>query len=154
MYYAIVATLMLTFPALSIAIDASMLQTNVSWFLIGKWCVFWMVGVRLLLAGLRQIAQPKYTAEKILGIKAEEASIVIRELGFANAAFGVAGVASLFAQGWVTPLALAGGIFYGLAGINHVLHSHRNRLQSVAMISDLFAAALLLTYCVTVLKIF
>ena len=33
--------------------------------LIGKWFVFWAVGVRLLLASSRQVAQPAFTAQTI-----------------------------------------------------------------------------------------
>ena len=32
--------------------------------LVGKWFVFWMVGVRLFIAGVRQVAQPQFTAER------------------------------------------------------------------------------------------
>jgi len=46
----------------------------------------------------------------------------------------------------VTAGALAGGIFYGLAGVNHAVQSHRNRLETVAMTSDLFAAVVLFAY--------
>jgi hypothetical protein len=35
------------------------------WLLLGRWFVFWAVGVRLLTAGIRQIAQPRFTAETI-----------------------------------------------------------------------------------------
>jgi len=147
MYYVIVAALMVVFPALSIGIDASVNNVPVGWFLIGKWFVFWAVGVRLFLAGLRQIAQPRYTAEKILGLTSDDVLLVVRELGFANAALGSVGILSIVLTGWVAAAALAGGIFYGLAGINHAIQKHRNALQKVAMTSDLFAAAVLLVYC-------
>jgi hypothetical protein len=32
--------------------------------LVGKWFAFWMVGVRLFMAGVRQVAQPQFTAER------------------------------------------------------------------------------------------
>lgn len=112
--------------------------------LVAKWFVFWMVGVRLLLAGLRQIIQPRYTAEQILGIKDPDATLIVRELGFANTAIGCIGVACLFFRDWEFPIALIGTIFYALAGINHLTDKHRNRLQSFAMATDLFAAAVLL----------
>jgi hypothetical protein len=56
--------------------------------LVAKWFVFWAVGVRLFIAGLRQIFQPRYTAQTILGIKSEDSLVVVRELGFANTAIG------------------------------------------------------------------
>jgi len=43
--------------------------------------------------------------------------------------------------------ALAGGVSYGLAGVNHALQPHRNRLETVAMATDLFVAVVLLAVC-------
>jgi hypothetical protein len=148
MYFAIVVALMLVLPLASIGIQVlSGGPGMVAAALAAKWFVFWMVGVRLLLAGLRQIVQPRYTAEQILGVKDPDATLIVRELGIANTAIGSVGVASLFFRDWVFPIALVGTIFYALAGINHVTDKHRNRLQSFAMVSDLFAAAVLLMSC-------
>lgn len=148
MYFAIVVALMLVLPPTSIGIQVlSGGPGTLSAALAAKWFVFWAVGVRLLLAGLRQIVQPRYTAEQILGVKDPDATLIVRELGIANTAIGSIGVASLFFRTWEFPIALAGTIFYALAGINHVIDKHRNRLQNFAMISDLFAAALLLMSC-------
>jgi hypothetical protein len=71
----------------------------------------------------------------------------VRELGIANSALGSVGLATLFAPSWLLPAALAGAIFYGLAGINHVFHQPRNTLQNVAMVSDLFASLVLAVCC-------
>jgi hypothetical protein len=148
MYFAIVVALMLVLPLTSIEIQVLSEGPGVlTAALAAKWFVFWMVGVRLLLAGLRQIVQPRYTAEQILGVKDPDATLIVRELGIANTAIGSVGAASLFFRDWEFPIALAGTIFYALAGINHLTDKHRNRLQSFAMISDLFAAAILLMSC-------
>ena len=114
---------------------------------VAKWYVFWAVGVRLSLAGLRQIIQPRYTAETILGLKGAESLFFVRELGFANVTMGSVAVGSLFAPSWVTPAAMLGAIYYGLAGINHCFHKGRNKLQNVALVSDLFAAVVLAICC-------
>jgi hypothetical protein len=142
MYYVIVAAFMLVLPVASVVIEIRH-GALVSAALIGRWFVFWGVGVRLLLAGLRQMLQPGYTAETIFGIKDRDAQIVVRELGFANTAIGTIGVATLVAPGWTLPAAIAGAIFYGLAGLNHLRQDERNRLENVAMISDLFIAVVL-----------
>jgi hypothetical protein len=148
MYFSIVVALMLVLPLTSIEIQVLSEGPGVlTAALAAKWFVFWMVGVRLLLAGLRQIVQPRYTAEQILGVKDPDATLIVRELGIANTAIGSVGAASLFFRDWEFPIALAGTIFYALAGINHLTDKHRNRLQSFAMISDLFAAAILLMSC-------
>jgi hypothetical protein len=101
----------------------------------------------LLLAGIRQIAQPEYTARAILGMKSAESWTVIRELGFGNLALGSVGVLSLWLPSWQLAAALAGGLFYTLAGINHALQKYRNRLENVAMVSDLFVGLILLAVC-------
>jgi hypothetical protein len=148
MYFAIVVALMLVLPLTSIGIQVLSGGFGVlTAALVAKWFVFWTVGVRLLLAGLRQIVQPRYTAEQILGVKDPDAMLIVRELGIANTAIGSVGVASLFFRDWRFPVALAGTIFYALAGINHIAGKHRNRLQRVAMTSDLYAATVLLMSC-------
>jgi hypothetical protein len=150
MYVAIVIALMFLFPLISVAVqmalmDHGMLTAAAAFGIIAKWYVFWAVGVRLSLAGLRQIFQPRYTAETILGLKSPDALILVRELGFANAAIGMAALGTLGSPSWVTPLALIGAIFYGLAGINHCFHKNRNKLENVALVSDLFAGLVLAT---------
>jgi hypothetical protein len=148
MYYLVVAALMLVSPVASIVIDASLHFHGLpNLDLVGKWFVFWSVGVRLLLAGVRQIVQPGFTAKTLLGIDSTDSFVLVRELGFANTAIGVTAMCSVFFTGWIPACALAGAIFYGFAGINHLAHKNRNRLQTTAMISDLFAAAVLLVYC-------
>jgi hypothetical protein len=148
MYTAMVIGLMLIFPVASIALEVFMhSHGRLDLAIVGKWFVFWTVGVRLLIAGLRQIVQPRYTAETILGVKDPDAVLIVRELGFANTAIGSAGLSSIFLTAWNLPLAVIGAIFYALAAINHVMHKERGKLQNVAMISDFFAAAILLTIC-------
>ena len=43
-------------------------------------------------------------------------------------------------------MALVGGTFYAAAGIQHALHPGRNKVQSFAMATDLFAAVVLLGF--------
>jgi hypothetical protein len=152
MYVLIVIALMLALPLISIVAqilltDHGALQSASNLVVVAKWYVFWAVGVRLSLAGLRQIIQPRYTAETLLGFKGSDALFFVRELGFANVAMGSVAIASLFAPSWVTPAAMLGAIYYGLAGIIHCFHKNRNKLENVALVSDLFAAVVLATCC-------
>lgn len=139
---------MFAFPVLSVAVEVGHSSAALDSALVGKWFVFWSVGWRLLLAGVRQIVQPEYTARQILGLQSAESWTVVRELGFGNLAMGIVGVLSLWLPSWQLAAALAGGLFYALAGINHALRKNRNRLENVAMISDLFVALVLLGVCV------
>ena len=144
MYASLVIALMLVVPIGCTLYEV--FHTNHGVFSFGillQWLVFWAVGVRLLLAGFRQIFQPRYTAEVVLGLKGDDCKRVIRELGFANMAIGCIGAWSLFSGSWLLPAAIAGAVFYGLAGVNHFLHKARGMNENVAMVSDVLVAVVL-----------
>jgi hypothetical protein len=147
LYYLIVVLLLFVFPLASIITESATRGTPLGTALIAKWYVFWAVGWRLFLAGTRQVAQPRYTARVILGLQSDEPLVLVRELGFANLGIGLVGIVSLEVASWRLAAALAGGIFYLLAGLNHVLQPKRNRLETTAMVSDLLAALVLLGVC-------
>jgi hypothetical protein len=142
MYYAVVSLFMFALPIASILAEWGH-GAALSPELLLKWYVFWAVGWRLFLAGARQILQPAYTAREILGHRGDESLLLVRELGFANLSIGVVALCSMAAPGWRCPAAVAAGLFYLLAGGNHLIQKRRNRLESVAMVSDLFAGAVL-----------
>lgn len=145
MYFLSVLLLMLVFPAGSIYWEH--LHSAVPlMLLVGKWFVFWSVGVRLTLAGLRQQIQPRFTSKDIFGIESDDALPIVRELGVANLATGVVGLISLVKPGFVLPVAIAAVIFYGIAGIRHIGSSHRNTNENIALFSDLFAALVFAGY--------
>ena len=145
MYILMVICLMLIFPTLSILIEGVFLHSTLGWVVIvARWFVFWMVGIRLFIAGARQALNPRFTAVDIFHFKSEEPLAVIRELGFANLALGITGMLSLFQTGWLFPVIAAGTVFYGLAGFAHVNQTDQSRNEKVALISDLFAFAVLL----------
>jgi hypothetical protein len=152
MHIPMLILLMLVLPLSSIVVENVMAGTSLTIALVGKWFVFWAVGIRLLAAGLRQIVRPSYTASAILGIESEESHLLVRELGFATTAIGCGGAASLAAPGWILPIALVGTIFYALAGINHAMHGNRNKLQNAAMVSDILIALVLGAFCVASMR--
>jgi hypothetical protein len=117
--------------------------------LVGKWFVFWAVGVRLFIAGVRQVAQPQFTAKSIFEIKDRAAFAIVRELGFANLSTGTLGLASLAVPAWVVPAAIVGGLFYGLAAAGHAFRGKRNFSEQTALISDIFAFVILAVFVVS-----
>lgn len=138
MYIIIVALLMFVLPIGSVMAEKILLQSNIGWLLlVGQWFVFWGIGVRLSVAGLRQMLQPRFTAEEIFELKEKAAYALVQELGFANLCLGVIGVCSLFHHAWVLPAAVAGGLYYGLAGVRHLFNRQRNLLENVATYTDL-----------------
>ena len=149
-YFVTVALLLVVAPVGSLIVEAlAGKQPPDLVFLVGKWFVFWAVGVRLFLAGLRQVFEPAFTARTIFEIADPGALAIVRELGFANLTMGAIGLASLAAPAWLTPAALVGFLYYGLAGIGHVARQKRNAVENTALISDLMIAALLATFLAT-----
>lgn len=146
MYYAIVAAFMVVFPIASILIETIVLPGSGLVVLIGKWFVFWSVGLRLLTAGIKQLLQPEFTAKTIFEIEDPGALKIVAELGVSNFAIGLVGVASIYYQSLVMPAALYGFIFFGLAGIRHLANKDRNTIENVATVSDLWVAIVLAAY--------
>src|SRR5580704_14536861 len=150
MYFAIVILLLLIFPLASVTTEAVLSRHTVSVILlIGKWFVFWAVGVRLFIAGARQVIQPRFTAEEIFGLADRGVFPIVRELGFANLSMGLLGICSLVRSGWIVPAALVGGLYYGLAGIGHVFQKEKNAKENIAMVSDGFIFLVLLAFVVS-----
>lgn len=138
MYIFAVLFLMFIFPVISLVIEVSVNKNHLALIeLIGKWFVFWAIGVRLFTAGLRQALKPGLTSEGILGIKGKESWLIVRELGFANISIGLAGIISLWKPEWRVAVALIGGLFLSLDGILHIFSKHRNFEENLAMYSDL-----------------
>jgi hypothetical protein len=147
MYLAAIVLLMLVLPLISVAVEAWMLPDAGGLMgLIGKWFTFWGVGVRLFLAGLNQVFRPHFTSAGIFGIADPAAHGLVREIAFGNLALGTLGLLSLFVPDFLLPAAVGGGLFFGLAGLGHLLRKHRDAKEQVAFISDLAIFALLAAF--------
>ncbi len=139
MYFFFVISLLFVLPVVSVAIEANLSQNSLSIMsLTGRWLVFWAVGVRLFIAGARQVIQPQFTAEEIFRIRDRASFAIVREVGFANLSMGLLGICSVFRVGWIVPAAIVGGLYYGLAGVGHVFQKSKNAKEYTAMISDGF----------------
>jgi hypothetical protein len=146
MYFASVILLLVVLPVASIFAEVFLSHHAMSMALVGRWFVFWGVGVRLLLAGVRQVLQPRFTAKEIFGIDDPGSFAIVREVGFANLSMGLLGVCTLFRGDWLVPAAVVSGLYYGLAGTGHVFSQERNAKEYLAMISDGFIFAVLLVF--------
>jgi hypothetical protein len=153
MYFIIVLLLMFLAPLGSIYAEHWHFHSAASLIaLTGTWFVFWSVGVRLLLAGLRQYFQPGFTARQIFHIEGEDVLVVVRELGIANFCAGAVGVLSLLYPAFVLPVALYAAIFYGIAGLRHIAERNKSANENIAMVSDLFVFIVLAGYVAATLS--
>jgi hypothetical protein len=145
-YLSTILLLMLILPVISIVIDSRSHHDQDLMALTGKWFVFWAIGARLLLAGVRQAAKPAFTLQEIFHIKNKESEVIVRELGFANICFGITGVLSILIPEWRAAGGFIGGLYMGIAGVYHIIKKPAGANEIVAMISDIFIFIVLAVY--------
>jgi hypothetical protein len=138
MYVAIVALTMFFLPAASVLVERAVHPGAPIIFLVGRWFVFWGVGVRPGVAGLRQFLQPDFTAREIFHMQSDDALPIVKELGIANVATGLVGLLSLRFPSFILPVAISAGVFYGVAGVRHIAQRGRSTNENIAMVSDMF----------------
>ena len=138
----------LTFVLPVIGLVAEHFATGAAWSfaLFGKWFIFSAVGLRLFLAGIKQVKDPAFSAKQIFHINSPESFPILRELGFANMCFGLVGIVSLFRPEWRVVSAFASGIYYGIAGIQHGLKGAAGINEQFALWTDLVIFGVLLAY--------
>jgi len=149
-YVTIVVVLMLVLPGGSTVIELVHRGSAADAIaVVGKWFGFWAIGVRLLTAGVRQVLRPSFTAEAIFHVSSPECLPIVRELGFANFCLGTGAVVSLFAPSWRLGAVCVGGLYFAIAGIQHVIKKPAGPNEVVAMASDLLIAAIAAAYVVS-----
>jgi hypothetical protein len=144
MYFLTVALLLIVLPSASVCIEVFLHHGEISIItLMGQWWTFWAVGIRLFIAGVRQVVQPRFTAEEIFQIHDPASFPIVREVGFGNLAMGILGICCLSRSEWLVPAAIVGGLYYGFAGLGHVPQKEKNSKEWTAMASDLLVCLLL-----------
>jgi hypothetical protein len=113
--------------------------------LIGKWFIFFGVGIRLLVASVVQMVNPGFTLD-MLGAD-NELLIVVRELGFANLLLACVALYSVHQREYRI-LGTGGALFMGFAGMLHVgkIGSGMSPKEAVAMWSDLWICLVAIVY--------
>ena len=146
-YLLVVLSLTLFLPGISVFVDYLLHSSQpVTIALIGKWFIFYAVGIRLFTAGLRQITKPAFTAKEIFHITDTSSYPIVRELGFANVCFGLIGIISLFLPHWRLVSAFGSGLYYGIAAVNHLIKKPAGSNEVIALVSDIFVFLMLLMY--------
>lgn len=112
-----------------------------------KWFIFSAIGVRLFLAGLRQLCKPTFTLRTIFKIEDDKSTILVQELGLHNVIMGLLGMCVPAMPHLMSLVATIGGLYFGGAGILHFFTEQRSENQTIAMISD-FVIAIVACACV------
>ncbi|WP_051560500.1 DUF6790 family protein [Clostridium beijerinckii] len=132
-------------PVIASTVNILINRSEISPFsLIFKWFVFSGVGLRLFTAGLKQSINPSFTAKEIFKVNEEKSFRIVREVGFANISLGLIGILSLPFLEFRLAAAVAGGLYFGLAGCLHLFSKMRNKDEIFAMFSDYFIFVILM----------
>jgi hypothetical protein len=116
---------------------------------VGMWFLFYAVGWRCFTAGLSQVIRPSFTARQILQLRDPHSSIIVRELGFANISTGLAGIISLLLPSWRIATAFIGGLFLGIAGLQHILKGSGSANEKIPLITDIIIFLIMAMYITT-----
>jgi len=147
-YVISVTALTFVVPAICFFAEHFVNGSALTFELFGKWFIFSAVGIRLFLAGVKQVKDPVFTAKEIFHIDSPDSFPILRELGFANICFGLIAIVSLFMPEWRIVSAFASGLYYGIAGIQHGLHRKAGINEKFALWTDLFIFGLLFIFFV------
>lgn len=145
-YLVSVSVLTFVLPTIGFLSEHLVTETPLSFDLLGKWFIFSAVGLRLFLAGIKQVKNPAFTAKQIFHIESPDCYPILRELGFANICFGLVAIVSVFLPQWRIVSAFASGIYYGIAGMQHAFKKTAGINEKFALWTDLIIFALLLIY--------
>ncbi|MBS1488089.1 MAG: hypothetical protein JST43_10930 [Bacteroidetes bacterium] len=145
-YIISVTVLSFVLPTIGFLIEHFTTKTALTFALFSKWFIFSAVGLRLFLAGTKQVKNPEFTAKQIFHLDNPDCFPILRELGFANICFGLVGIVSLFRPDWRIVSAFASGLYYGIAGIQHGLQKTSGINEKFALWTDLIIFVFLLIY--------
>lgn len=147
-YISSVTFLTFVIPVVALLSEYFVTSHPLNFELFSKWFIFSAVGLRLFLAGIKQVKNPEFTAKVIFELENPESFPILRELGFANICFGLVGLVSLLKPEWRIVSAFASGIYYGIAGIQHALKKRSNINEKFALVTDLAIFLILFLYFV------
>jgi hypothetical protein len=144
----IISVSILTFvlPTIGFISEHFITETALTYDLFSKWFIFSAVGLRLFLAGIKQVKNPEFTAKQIFHLDSPDSFPILRELGFANICFGLVAIVSLFKPDWRIVSAFASGLYYGIAGVQHGLKKTSGVNEKFALWTDLIIFFYLLIY--------
>ena len=146
-YFISISTMIFVIPIIGFLTEHIIQNTQLTFVLFGKWFIFSAVGLRLFVAGIRQSANPNFTAREIFHIEnAESCFPIVRELGFANICFGLVGIISLFKPEWRIVCAFASGLYFALAALLHICRKSVGTNETFALWTNLIIFGVLLIY--------
>lgn len=127
-------------PALLSLIHLLTLPTHDYFSIYETWFVFSAIGLRLFLAGCKQMLDPEFTLKKIFHINNPESAHLVQELGANNVCIGIIGLLSPLVPSFANGALALGFLYFMWAGFLHITKKPKTLNQQVALLSDFFIA--------------
>lgn len=105
-------------PLVSLIIEHKINDVEIQAGLVGKWFVFWTVGIRLLIGGVVQILAALRQGNTIL-LRSNAGSDTRKIVGIVKMALAVLGFLCIINDKWSLLAAVTAGFYIGLAGFQH-----------------------------------
>ena len=99
--------------------------------------LLWLLGLGALANGLAMLAAPEPWFARVAADTGAYNLHLVRDVGGAYVATGVAALWAARAPHWRAPLAAVAALFHGLHGVVHVLDVAAGRLPPVHLLEDL-----------------
>jgi hypothetical protein len=128
-------SLLTVLPMLSVACEHHIAKTAVTGTLIGKWLLFWAVGIRLIAAGTIQITTSMPANVGLLSNR-EDSNTVRKATGIANIVLAGMSFLCVANDGWSQLAAITVGVYVGLAGMQHDFKTPADTNAWINMVYD------------------
>lgn len=137
-----ILTIVLPFAAMCIEAVGSKGQLSVA--VVAKWFLFFAVGIRFMLGGIRQAIGAKRKTGEIFYIEKKQCCPIVKELGFANLSLGVVAAISLVIPSWRVVSAFSSCLYYGAAAVSYFFMKRASANETFIMISNSCISLILL----------
>jgi hypothetical protein len=105
-------------PLLSVAGEQHFVNASISIILLGKWFLFWTIGVRLMVKGFAQVIRSVRNGNSSL-LNRDETGDFTKMLGLAKMALAGMGFLCVVNDQWSLLATITVGVYLGLTGFQH-----------------------------------
>ncbi|PVD52239.1 hypothetical protein DC498_10980 [Terrimonas sp.] len=137
--------LLTALPVLSVIAEHQFHHTDVNTILVGRWFIFWTVGIRLLVAGFTQVITAHRQGNTIL-LRGDPNGDTRKIIGLVKILLAGLGFLCMINNEWSLLAAITVGLYIGLAGFQHDFKKPITWEDWIYMIYDLLVF-LMITCC-------
>lgn len=131
-------------PLLSAAAEYHFAKVNISAALVGKWFIFWTVGIRFLVAGFIQVIRQGRGGSAIL-LQGDQSGEFGKILGLVKMFLAGLAFLCMMKESWSLLAAITVGIYVGLAGFQHDFKKPGTAEGWISMIYDMIVFVVITT---------